>query len=242
MLLNQCMEEDFYQIKSVSSGRLSPTNLKGFFWGVLIFSGLMTIVSFFGISAEGLEISAIVALMVPIGLILLPVQFIFTLLFSSKKAAYKFQKIYSVFLSLSAFKLSIDMYQVFFVFCDTKQTPGYIQNAGLILLTGGIVFLLISTYRAVNRVKKGELRKGGKGIYDFKNSKGFVSVPIIFGFSMLGGAAGRYLSDASNDLTAIVALLFAVAIQYSIAMAIPEFFLATYCKFRFESFKLKMPK
>jgi uncharacterized membrane protein YidH (DUF202 family) len=204
-----------------------------------MFSGIMTIVSFFGIGDEDLEISTIVALLVPISLLLLPFQLIFTVLFSSKKIAIKFQKLYSVFLSCIAFKLSIDMYQIFFVYCDTRFTSSYFQKIGLILLFGGILFLVFSTLRAVKRVKQGELRNNGKGLYDFQNFKGYVSVPIIFGVTMLGAAAGRYFSDMSTDITVLIALLFCVVLQYSLALALPEFFLVTYCKFRFESFKVK---
>ena len=240
-MINKCKEEDFDQIKSVSLGRLSTSSLSGFFWGVFAFSAVMTVVAFGGLGSLGSGISTFIALMITSSLFLFLVQFVFTLFFTSKKIAFKFQKLQSVFLSFIGFKFSLDMYQFFFVFCEASGSPEYIKNTGFISLFGGIIFLIFSTFRAVKRVKQGELRNSGKGLYDFQNSKGYVSVPIIFGVTMFGGALGRYFSDMSSDVTVLFALLFAVVLQYSLALALPEFFLLTYCKFRFESFKVKRP-
>ncbi|WP_041580743.1 hypothetical protein [Bacillus sp. 1NLA3E] len=232
-------EVDFYQIKSVSLGRLSPNNVSGFFWGGFVLSTVTTIVAFAGISTE---ISTFMTLMVLLSLFLWVFQFFFTLFFTMRKIAYKFQRLLSVYLSLIGFKVSIDFYQAFFGVCEVFNSPSYIKTTGTILFLGGIILLIISTMRAVRRVKQGELRKEGRGLYNFQNSKGYVSVPIIFGVTMLGGAAARFFSDMSTDITALAILFFAVLLQYSVAMALPEFFLLTYCKFRFESFKVKMPK
>ena len=240
-MLNKCKEEDFYQIKSVSLGRLNVADLHAFFWAVFVFCAAMTGFSLFGISAGELEITTFLALMIPTSLIFLLLQFLFTIFFSIKKVAYYFQKFQSLLLSLFGLKLSIDMYQAFYVYSEAAVAPDYIKKIGLFFLIGGIVFLMLSSYRAIQRVKQGELRKEGKGLYNFKNSKGMVSVPIIFSFTILSGAAGKYFSEIWTDMTVLVILLIAVVLQYSIALALPEFFLLTYCKFRFESFKVKRP-
>jgi hypothetical protein len=241
-MLSKFKEIDFYQIKSVSLGRLSPNNVSGFFWGGFVLSTVTTIVAFAGISTISTEISTFMTLMVLLSLILWVFQFFFTLFFTIRKIAYKFQRLLSVYLSLIGFKVSIDFYQDFFGVCEVFNSPWYIKTTGTILFLGGIILLIISTMRAVRRVKQGELRKEGRGLYNFQNSKGYVSVPIIFGVTMFGGAAARFFSDMSTDISALGILFFAVLLQYSVAMALPEFFLLTYCKFRFESFKVKMPK
>ena len=241
-MLNKCNEEDFNQIKSAALDRLSPNNVSGFSWGFFAFGVIMTVLSFAGLFPEDHDSSLFMSLMVSLNLLILIIQFILTVLFTSKKLAYKFQKFHSVFLCFIAFKISIDTYQFFFGASERFGSPNYLKNSGLLLLLGGIIFMVISTFRVIKRVEKGELRKSGKGLYDFQNSKGFVSVPIIFGITILGGVGGRFFSEVSNDITAIIALVLGVVIQYSIAMAIPEFFLLAYCKFRFESFKVKRPE
>ena len=235
-MLNKCKEEDFYQIKSAALDRLSPENVSGFFWGGLVLSLVMTIISFANV---GNEVSTFMAIMVSISLLLFFIQLFFTLLFTFKGVAYRLQRLLSAILSFIGFKISIDTYQAFFGVSETKYSPDFIKNAGIFLFLGGIILLVISTFRAIKRVKQGELREDGKGLYDFKNSKGFASLPIIYGVTMLGGAAGRSFSDMSTDVTALIFLFFAVILQYSVALALPEFFLLTYCKFRFESFKVK---
>jgi hypothetical protein len=236
-MLKNCREEDFYQIKLAAMTRLGPGNISGFLWGGLVLSTLMTILAFAQFADE-VGVSVIIARMMAISILLLLVQIVFTILFTFKKVAYTFQKLLSIFVSFVGFKISIDTYQVFFTLSEKNYLPSFINIIGIILLVGGVILLILSTIRAVNRVKKGELGKEGRGLYDFKNSKGTVSIPIIFGFTMLAGAAGRLISETSTDLTIIIFLFFAVLLQYSIALALPEFFLVVYCKFRFESFKV----
>ena len=237
-MLSKCKEEDFDQIKSVALDRLSPNNISGASWGFFIYGLVTTIVSFASIDSD---VSLFMALLITGSILLFVIQLVFTLLFTIKTVAYKFQKLHSVFLSFIGFKLSVDTYQSFFGISESFNSPRYIFYAGVILLIGGIISLILSTFRSIKRVKQGELRREGKGLYDFQNSKGFVSVPIIFGVTMLGGAAGRIFSDISSDITVLIILFIAVILQYGIALALPEFYLLTYCKFRFDSFKVKRP-
>lgn len=75
-ILSKCKEEDFYQIKSVALGRLRVSDLYAFFWAVFVFCAAMTVVALFGISAGELEITTFLALMIPISLIFLLVNFV----------------------------------------------------------------------------------------------------------------------------------------------------------------------
>ncbi|MGJ7922746.1 hypothetical protein [Neobacillus sp. LXY-4] len=241
-MLRNCKEEDFYQIKIVGQGRMSPKNIIGFSWAVLFVSLLSTIVCFAGLIPDDLDISTSAVLFILFNSLLFSIQFIFTLFFTFKKVVYKFQRFQSIFLSFLGIKFSFDFYQGFFGVCEAFNSPSYIRNTGLFLMGGGVILLIISTMRAFKRVSQGELRQGGKGLYDFHNSKGYVSMPIIFGVTMFSGALARFFSDMSTDISALAALFFAVLLQYSLALALPEFFLLMYCKFRFESFNVKMPK
>ncbi|NMD71536.1 hypothetical protein HHO41_14625 [Bacillus sp. DNRA2] len=138
------------------------------------------------------------------------------------------------------------MYLAFLIFCMGGTAPDYLKTTAIILYIGGLVYLVISTIRGVRRVQKGELRIGGKGLYDFANSKGHISIPIVFGVTMLGGSIFKILSYSTVSFGPLLQLYFLllliVVLQYAIAFAWPEFFLFTYCKFRFESFIIPMPR
>ncbi|ADU31782.1 hypothetical protein [Evansella cellulosilytica] len=116
--------------------------------------------------------------------------------------------------------------------------PILIDYGMLMVILGGVVFLLFSIARSIKRVKQGHFRHGGKGLYNFKQSKGYVSLPIIFTASMIGGLVGRASFETSfGELTELLFfIVVTVVIQYGIAMAWPEFLLIAYCKCRFPSF------
>ncbi|MGJ7922744.1 hypothetical protein [Neobacillus sp. LXY-4] len=241
-MLGNCKEEDFYQIKSVGQDRLSPQSISGFFWAVIFVSVLTTIATSSGLFPEDNDVSTAMVLILLLSYLMLFIQFIFTLFFTFKKVAYKFERFQSLCLSFIGLKFSIDFYLAFFDVCERFNSPNYIRNTGLILMGGGAIFLIIFTLRAFKRVSQGKLRQGENGLYDFQNSKGYVSVPVIFGVTMFGGATARLFSDTASNFEVLGMLFFAVLLQYSLALALPEFFLLMYCKFRFETFRVELPK
>ena len=105
-------------------------------------------------------------------------------------------------------------------------------------LAGGFVFLLLSIVRAIRRVKKGEFTANGRGIFNLRESKGYVSTPIIIAATIFGGVTARGLSSSGGSSVGevIVPLLLSIILQYAIAIALPEFLLLAYCKKRFPSF------
>ncbi|MGJ7922740.1 hypothetical protein [Neobacillus sp. LXY-4] len=240
--MKTCREDDFFQLKSVGQSRMSPKKISGFSWAVFFFGVIMTIASFSGLNPSDGQVSILLFFLISINLLFMIVQFLFTVFFTSKKMAYKFQRLQMVFLSSIAVKFSLDTYQAFLGVSEGFNSPMYIKISALLFFIGGILFLILSTFRGIKRVKIGELRKEGNGLYNFQNSKGYVSIPFIFGLSMFGGLAGRYSSELANDATVFILLIFSVLIQFATALALPEIFLLMYCKFRFESFKVKIPK
>ncbi|MDQ0272731.1 hypothetical protein [Cytobacillus purgationiresistens] len=244
-MLKQCNEEDFYQLRSVARGRLRPPKVLSFSWGAFFFSGAMTSVVALGVYGSDYRLLSSWLLLANICIAILIVQFIITLFFTKESNAYRFQKVQSVFLSIIAFKLSLDMYVSFIVFSEAEYIPDYLRPAAFILCMGGLIYLVLSTIRGIKRVQQGEFRQDGKGLYNIKQSKTFYSLPIIFGATMMAGVIARTLSESSSTLGQSAAVFFilflAVVLQYALAFALPEFFLLTYCKFRFESFHVPMP-
>lgn len=122
------------------------------------------------------------------------------------------------------------------------MAPGYMNTFGLIILLGGLVLTIFATLRAFKRVKQGEFRKEGNGLYKFKESKVEIGIPIVFGAVMITGAIIQLVSDPEiafvNMIEVLFFLLLCTVLQYSIALVWPEFLLLTICKFRFESFRI----
>jgi hypothetical protein len=245
-MLKKCVEEDFYQIKAVAAGLLRPDRISGFFWITFIFSGIITGIVTLGIYGSGSYVTnPFWVAAVNISIVLLIIQFLVTLFYTNEIMAYRFQKIQSVISSFISLKSSIETYTVFLMFSEARYAPDYLQSTAFILCIGGLICLVFSTFRGMKRVQKGEFRKGGRGLYNFNQPKAYVSLPIIFGVIFMFGSM-ETLSASSSTFGQIaflyVFLLFCVLLQYAVAFVWPEFFLLTYCKFRFESFQIPMTK
>ncbi|WP_338470831.1 hypothetical protein R4Z10_18960 [Niallia sp. XMNu-256] len=232
-------EEKFFMLKDVALGRLSPDRIPMFFWGSLIYSAVATGVSLFGILQNEHLITPLIKTMFQVSMISFLLHLLFTLFYSIPRMSYKFQRFQMVIVSLITIKVSLEAYQFFFVASITGLAPDYVINTGIIVLIGGFVYFIISLIRGIKRVQQGELKKGGKGLYEFKSSKAYISIPIIFAASMLGGSIGRNFSDPSTSFGLFFALFLCAVLQYTIAMAWPEFLLVTYAKYKFKSFNVK---
>ena len=245
-MLKNCDEEDFYELKSVSEDRLLPDGIAVFFCATFILGAIFALVSVNALNSSIYINHVFWIKTITANIIILIIQLIIAIFFISLKKSYGHQKVQAVLLCILSIKISIEGYQCFFLYCEDSQLPDYVGIFGRLILIGGFLFIVISTLRGVNRVKKGYFRKGGKYLYDFKNSKIYVSSPFIYGIIMLGGVLSRNLSGSNNNTSNIVyaffLLIIMAIIQYGIAMAWPEFFLLAYCKFRFAIFNEKMSK
>ncbi|MBL5766993.1 hypothetical protein B5V88_07525 [Heyndrickxia sporothermodurans] len=246
-MLKECVEDDFYELRMVAVDRLSPDGISVFFWGAFAISAVVTSVLDLGIFGSSHHVTSIFWVIIAnVSIVLLITQLLFTFLYSKEKYAYRFQRLQSILLSIISLKTSTEFYLALLIFCMGKNVPNNIRTTAIILCIGGLIYLIVSTIRGIQRVRKGEFRKGGKGLYNFAQSKAQISFPIVFGVTMLGGSIFKVLSDSSVSFGPLLQLYFflllCVVFQYAVAFAWPEFFLLTYCKFRFDSFIIPMPK
>lgn len=236
-------EADFFKIKVAAYDRLRPDSISVWFWASLVLSAIMTLIPNYVLTKSGFDGSPFLNMAVDMAKVLLFIQLGLAIFFTLEPIAYSLQKLQSIIVSIVVIKVSLDMYLFYFTVTETTfGTPDHLTNTGLILMSGGFVFLALSTIRAINRVKQGELRKEGKGLYNFQTSKGYVSLPIIFAATMIVGAFVSSFSEVGGNLTMILILFLCVVLQYGIALAWPEFLLLTYGKFKFESFIVPKPK
>ncbi|MDR4889954.1 hypothetical protein RGU12_20880 [Fredinandcohnia sp. QZ13] len=248
-MLKGAKEEDFYNIKVVAQNRLRPDKITGFFWLTLIFSGLITALTSLALDA-GIAITNPIWLTIQkISIAFLVLNAVVALFFTPEKNAYRYQRLQAIFLSIFGLKFSVDFFPFYFLAAEDRVAPSYMSIYGWVIFLGGLVLTLYTTLRAFKRVKRGEFRKDGNGLYKFKESKTEISIPIVFGSVMIVGAIIQLLSDSEiifvNMIEVLFVLLLCTALQYAIALAWPEFLLLTISKFQFESFcipKIKRKK
>lgn len=240
-MLKDLKKHDFYRLKKVALDRLSPNRISGFLFVATIYSIITAMLPIIAVVFKGMYIPIYSSLTIT-NCILIIVQILMVIFYLIPFNYMKFQKSQAVMLSLFGIKMSIEAYLSFFLICVDSESPEYMITTGILALLLGLVFLILSTIRGFVRAKNGEFRREGKGLLNVSESKGYVSLPIIFGAVVLGNLILRTFSDfdingVSFDVLFI--LFLCVLIQYSIAIALPEFFLLTYCKFRFGSFIIK---
>ncbi|MGY3718690.1 hypothetical protein ACWE42_24595 [Sutcliffiella cohnii] len=239
-------EEDFMLFDDIATDRLYPPNISGGLLGVLMYSAVMNAVLLFARWQSPNIIHPSWNIIVPVSISILIVQAVITFYYFHEKRAFTFQRFQSIFLCFVTIKMSLEGYYIFFTAYEDKSVPTYVGQLGTSIMLGGIVFLILSIIRAVNRVKDGHFREGGNGILNFSQSKSYVSIPIIFGLTMVGGAIPKMLENSLYPFTIMLELYFILLlvslIQYAIALVWPEFLLLAYCKFKFKSFYIEPPE
>jgi hypothetical protein len=245
-MLNKCSESDFYELRMVAESRLRPDAIVAWFIAVFLYSGIILLFHVNGTSNNRNIDSYFWDVFVNIAEWSLLLQLLIILFFLRVKNAFKFQRIQSILFSITGLKMSIEMYSVYFFICDDRGYPNYTLSVGLYALLGGLIGLIIFTIRGVMRVKNGHFKSGGLGLYHFKNKWIFAWFPVIFSFTIILGRVAPIFLNLSDDkymfVGMLVPLFLVVLIQYVMALALPEFFLLTYCKFKFSAFRVSYPK
>lgn len=245
-MLNKYEEKDFLKLKEVSTERLLPSNISVGLIGALFLSAAINGVLLYAVLYSSYINNPIWDFVLPICISLFIIQSIITLFFFNQKRAFAYQNFQSIFVCIVTFKVSVEGYIVYFAILEDRFAPSYFGLFAIIFLVSGLMFLILSILRAVKRVRDGHFRKGQKGLLDFKDSKSYVSLPIIFGATITGGAFMRMLSNSYHPLSSMLEIYFILSLmallQFAIAVAWPEFFLLAYCKHRFKTFKANPPK
>ena len=231
--------DDVYELRQIGLNRLHPRRTPLFLWGALLFALILNGGTLLGIFNEVYMASVNWHKVANIIIILLSVQGFGTLFFQNRHAIYQFQKLHAIWLCLVAYKLPVDLYLFYFFITDSSDFPTEKHLLGLYLLVGGLLLTIACTIYGFGRIRKGCFREGGKLLYNFQQSKGAVSFPLMFAVASMGGWIGRHsVNQISAEWHTYIFLFLCVSLHYLIAMAWPEFVLLAYCKFRFKEFIL----
>ncbi|EIT87197.1 hypothetical protein A374_01479 [Fictibacillus macauensis ZFHKF-1] len=239
-MLKKQKEEDLYSLRNIAKKRLYPGELGGFLWASLFMSGVMTLVLTFGVYATVYSHVPFWTSIANWALCNFFLQFLFALFFSKGKNAFRFQKTLLLLVIFYSIKLPFDYYTGYYFFTEGTQHSTLFKNTSITLAIGGIIFLILFTIRGFVKMRKGDFKENGPGLYNFRESKFFFSLPVIFGVTLFVGTIIKLLSRLDTDLSKTIQLtlfLLALAIlHYALVLAIPEIILVAYCKFRFKSF------
>ena len=224
--------EDFSSLKNVITERLKPDSVLVLPFITVIFGFLSIVIFILGNSNEKL-----ILLFKNIELIWTMLMLIVILFYRNKKRCYKYQKMIYFFLCLSGLKLPFDIIvTALYLFRDNGMYGLYnfmVQFSGI-----AFVFLIISTIRAFYKSKKGDLTIEGRGLYDFKDSKIYISFSTLFSIILIM----RFIIEMTNDifpsLNLIILAIGIVLVVVGLIIALPEFFLIFYCICKFEEFKV----
>ena len=238
--MNDLDVDDWYVLRVVANDRLSPEGIAAWFVAVLIYSSIMTLILAIGYYAD--ECNTLWKIIVLTSIILFIINILIIFYYNNSKYMYSKQKLQSVFLCIYGTKFSIDgsVAALFNIYTYPSMKP--ILYAGLLALMGGIILLIAATIRGFRRVKKGYFREGQNGLYDFKekSTKLFVGIYVIYPSVMTAIVIYRSISDGS--VQGVVLLIVAIFLQYSVSLALPEFYLLMYCKFKYKEFIVEMPE
>ncbi|THF73926.1 hypothetical protein [Cohnella fermenti] len=237
-MMPQLREEDVVRLLSIAKNRLHPEAVVPFFWGVFFYEALMFLIPSIGIYKNpdappwtGFA-NVCVAMVV--------IQFLIALLFSFKSIIYRFQKVQFVLLGVVGFIMSLAMYPAFFVACAIIDEPVDLVLTGAAILCCGLLLLAWSTRHAIRRLRNGQFREGGRLLYNFQKPQGSVNKPLIYGMALFGGILARNVVVYGIS-EAYIPLALGTLIQYCMSLALPEFLLVAYCKFKFDDFILSRP-
>lgn len=236
-------KKDNYQLYLVAKDRLSPDAMAGWLVASSILTGIFLGITLVGVN-KNIQLSGDIWRVISLVFIgVLIIQVIVMMFYSNIKNCYKYQKFLSLWVSIIATKMPLDIYLLIFAITETKgyTNPIAYITIGLILL--GFIFLITFTIRGFKRLKDGEFRKDGNYLYDFLKSKKNIGVIAIFPVVLIVISIFKSFQEYGNGVVGIsIFLIVAVIIQYTLSLAIPEIYLITYCKYKYGDFMVDIPQ
>ncbi|PHE77489.1 hypothetical protein COF47_13065 [Bacillus wiedmannii] len=231
-------EEDMGLFEIENRNRLSPDYIRIYYGGVFAYTSIPMLIMFLGVLLNGDKISLtpFEKIVVQTEVKLYVLEFVFLILFMSKKIAFKLQKLQTIVTVFYAFQLAtlpfiVMVVEGIYVFpCDNK-TLVYI---GLILL-GAICTHIVATIDVFRKAKHGGYKLEGPAVSFFTNTKLYLLIGITIGVIVLLVLIFLNLNYTFDEMAIYVTQTI---ILYIFAVVSAEFVLLVYCRFKFPSFNI----
>lgn len=229
-------------MRYVAFRRMHPYKMSYFFSVTFIVGLIYTVIPVVYLNFIDNSPPSFLLLISRVYLALFFIQLLIVLLFFESKKAIKYQKIQSVIMPFYAYKFSVDPFLMYFFICyDSGTLSDNLYLIGFIVIGIGLVFMLFSIIRGIQRVQYGHLKKGGKGLFNFKDSTGYLGIQSLFGLALIAGTIPNLIQGYTftDMLESLIFLMFCIVIHFPIVYYIQELILLAYCKNRFSSFNPK---
>ena len=231
-------EEDLGFFQITNKNQLSPDYIRIFYGGVFAYTSIPMLIMFLGVLLNGDKISLtpFEKIVVQTEVKLYVLEFVFLILFMSKKIAFKLQKLQTIVTVFYAFQLATLPFIVMVVEgiydfpCDNK-TLVYI---GLILL-GAICTHIVATIDVFRKAKHGGYKLEGPAVSFFTNTKLWMLIGMVIYIVVL---LILIFASIRFTLKPMVFYFLQTIILYVFAVASAEFVLLVYCRFKFPSFNI----
>ncbi|MDC2865199.1 hypothetical protein [Bacillus sp. BP-3] len=231
-------EEDLDAFKITCKDRFSPDVIKIFFWGVFIYTSIPMGIMFVGALLNGDKISLgpFEKIVVQAEIKLYILEFIFLMLFTSSKIAFKLQKIQSIVMLFYSFQIATLPY----MFVLIKGVFGFsYENKTLVyfalLLLGAIATHIVVTINTFKKAKYGGYRLEGGVVSLFTARKLQLSIGMFIYVIVL---LVLIFVSIPFQIEPIMFYIVQTVILYIFAIASAEFILLVYCRFKFPSFNI----
>jgi hypothetical protein len=239
MNLKNLKEADFEELYWIARDRLHPGAISVWFIVTLVMSGIPALQYRLVYSEMGPAMGQGWILLKDVLVTLFLIQLSMALIFLIPYVMYHFQRLQAVWLNFVAIKVSVDFYGTLLLMYVDGQVPIGTIYYVFFIIGAGFLFFILMTLRGIRRAKNGELRSGGKLLYDFQNKPLPKGIAIVLAVIIIGGPIIAHLIGYGPYLYGTV--LMAI-VQFGIGVGYPEFFLLMYCKFRFPGFIIEPEK
>ncbi|MFP3378935.1 hypothetical protein SB767_21410 [Bacillus sp. SIMBA_069] len=231
-------EEDLGFFKIANKNGLSPDYIRIFYGGVFAYTSIPMLIMFliFLLNGDKISLTPFEKIVVQTEVKLYVLEFIFLMLFMSKKIAFKLQKLQTIVTVFYSFQLAtlpfmaMVVEEIFDFPCDNK-TRFYV---GLILL-GAICTHIVATIDVFRKAKHGGYKLEGKAVSFFTNTKLYLLIGMTIIVIVLLILIFLNLNYAFDEMAIYV---IQTIILYTFAVVSAEFVLLVYCRFKFPSFNI----
>ncbi|QWG27921.1 hypothetical protein EXW58_10075 [Bacillus mycoides] len=235
-------EEDMGLFEIENRNRLSPDYIRIFYGGVFAYTSIPMLIMFLGVLLNGDKISLtpFEKIVVQTEVKLYVLQFIFLILFMSKKIAFKLQKLQTIVTVFYAFQLATLPFIVMVVegiydFPSDNKTLVYV---GLILL-GAICTHIVAMVDVFRKAKHGGYKLEGPAVSFFTDTKLYFLIGITISVIVLLVLIFLNLNYTFDEIAIYVTQTI---ILYIFAVVSAEFVLLVYCRLKFPSFNITWEK
>ncbi|RFB62222.1 hypothetical protein [Bacillus thuringiensis] len=231
-------EEDMGLFEIENRNRLSPDYIRIFYGGVFAYTSIPMLIMFlaFLLNGDKISLTPFEKIVVQTEVKLYVLEFVFLMLFMSKKIAFKLQKLQTIVTVFYSFQLATLPFIVMVVegiydFPSDNKTLVYV---GLILL-GAICTHIVATIDVFRKAKHGGYKLEGPAVSFFTDTKLYFLIGMTIIVIVLLVLIFLNLNYKFDEMAIYVTQTI---ILYIFAVVSAEFVLLVYCRFKFPSFNI----